>query len=370
MKICKHCKREIKTGGETRQYCNDKCKNDYGNAKRKSMPKEKKYCTRCGLVEITGINQKYCEPCYPLHLIEKNNEKYKGKECCTCGICGFKGYSLVSHLNDKHNISKDEYIEQYNKSLDDVILPSVRRSWADKLTGENNGAFNHGGAFSPYSKKFVKYENMTDEQKEEKINKLYENLSATLTDGTGRLPTQTKYWTDKGFTEADATEIIRDRQTTFSLDKCIEKYGEIDGLERWNKRQEKWLSNFKKQNFSQVSQKLFWQIYELIKTQYSQIFFAQINPKTLKLEEHKNYEYMLKLKKSYCKLDFFIKDINKAIEFDGDYWHGEKRGNKKRDEIRDNEIMKQGIQIFHVKERDYKNNPDKTITECLDFIYG
>ena len=26
-------------------------------------------------------------------------------------------------------------------------------------------------------------------------------------------------------------------------------------------------------------------------------------------------------------LDFYIEDNNKVIEFDGDYWHGEKRGN-------------------------------------------
>lgn len=26
-------------------------------------------------------------------------------------------------------------------------------------------------------------------------------------------------------------------------------------------------------------------------------------------------------------LDFYIQDNNKVIEFDGDYWHGEKRGN-------------------------------------------
>lgn len=26
-------------------------------------------------------------------------------------------------------------------------------------------------------------------------------------------------------------------------------------------------------------------------------------------------------------LDFYVEDNNKVIEFDGDYWHGEKRGN-------------------------------------------
>ena len=76
------------------------------------------------------------------------------------------------------------------------------------------------------------------------------------------------------------------------------------------------------------------------------------------------------MRKSYVKLDFYVKDIDKCIEFDGDYWHGQKRGNQKRDKIREVEIMKSypTLKIFHVKERDYKNDPEKVINECLDFI--
>ncbi|MFW6029240.1 MAG: hypothetical protein ACOCRO_03200 [Halanaerobiales bacterium] len=88
-------------------------------------------------------------------------------------------------------------------------------------------------------------------------------------------------------------------------------------------------------------------------------------------ESGKNYEYKVETLKSYAKIDFYIKDINKAIEFDGDYWHGENRGNKQRDQIREDSILAKNpnMKILHVRERDYKNNPEETISQCLRFIY-
>jgi len=54
------------------------------------------------------------------------------------------------------------------------------------------------------------------------------------------LPNQIGYWIKLGYTDEEAVELVRERQTTFSLDKCIEKYGEIEGLQRWEARQAKW----------------------------------------------------------------------------------------------------------------------------------
>lgn len=48
------------------------------------------------------------------------------------------------------------------------------------------------------------------------------------------------YWTNKGFTEEEAIKIISKSQKTFSLEKCIEKYGSKKGKEVWQTRQDKW----------------------------------------------------------------------------------------------------------------------------------
>lgn len=49
-----------------------------------------------------------------------------------------------------------------------------------------------------------------------------------------------EYWTIRGFSEVEAKEKVSQEQVTFSLDKCIEKYGEPDGKQIWLNRQEKW----------------------------------------------------------------------------------------------------------------------------------
>ena len=49
-----------------------------------------------------------------------------------------------------------------------------------------------------------------------------------------------EYWISKGCTEVESKEEVSKQQATFTLKKCIEKYGEEDGKQRWLDRQEKW----------------------------------------------------------------------------------------------------------------------------------
>ena len=54
------------------------------------------------------------------------------------------------------------------------------------------------------------------------------------------LDTNLKYYTIRGLTEEEAKNALKERQTTFSLEKCIERYGEIKGKEVWQERQDRW----------------------------------------------------------------------------------------------------------------------------------
>ena len=51
--------------------------------------------------------------------------------------------------------------------------------------------------------------------------------------------TRIEYYLNKGMTVEEAKVALSERQSTFSKDKCIEKYGE-DGLKVWEERQNKW----------------------------------------------------------------------------------------------------------------------------------
>ena len=69
-------------------------------------------------------------------------------------------------------------------------------------------------------------------------------------------------------------------------------------------------------------------------------------------------------------LDFYIPELKKWIEFDGDYWHGEKRGNQQRDKQREKLIFDAipGIQLKRIQERAFRENSEQIISECIDWI--
>ena len=58
------------------------------------------------------------------------------------------------------------------------------------------------------------------------------------------------------------------------------------------------------------------------------------------------------------------------IEFDGDYWHGEKCGNQERDRKREEAIKKAmpSIKLKRISERDFKKNPESIVSECVEWI--
>jgi hypothetical protein len=99
----------------------------------------------------------------------------------------------------------------------------------DKMKGDKNPGFNHGGRLSPWKKGSINYS-------EESLKKAQENRSYT---------TRLSYYQDKGYSDEEAGLLLKERQTTFSMKKCIEKFGEDEGLLVFNKRQEKWQNTLK-----------------------------------------------------------------------------------------------------------------------------
>ena len=55
-------------------------------------------------------------------------------------------------------------------------------------------------------------------------------------------PNQLNYWIKRGYDTEESKLKVSEFQKMFSLEICIEKYGEIDGQEVFNNRQEKWLN--------------------------------------------------------------------------------------------------------------------------------
>jgi hypothetical protein len=61
-------------------------------------------------------------------------------------------------------------------------------------------------------------------------------------------PKRIEYWVKKGFSSEEAKNLISESQKTFSKKICIQKYGEEEGVEIFQKRQKKWINSLHTNN--------------------------------------------------------------------------------------------------------------------------
>jgi hypothetical protein len=93
--------------------------------------------------------------------------------------------------------------------------------------------------------------------------------------------TKIEYWLNKGYTEEVAKEKLSNRQNTFSLAKCIEKYGQELGIKKFNERQERWVSTLKtKENYVETQKSK--NVFKYGRTEKELLFkFAKFSEKTM-----------------------------------------------------------------------------------------
>jgi very-short-patch-repair endonuclease len=307
-------------------------------------------------------------------------------ETVTCRICGEQCKRIYGkHLKFAHNdMTTNEYKTLYPgapiMALSDKTKTTInsgkhmkeeryRKMFSEKIKGDKNP--NHTSkttegerkSRSPFSKEFIKYKD---------VNNIEEHIStfAKLAIKDRISDTTLQYYLDRGYNEEESTKLLKERQTTFSLEKCIEKYGDVVGHERWMGRQEKWLNNYKKVNYSKISQELFISIYETLKEIGfdEKIYFAKLDKDGIIHDTNKNYEYRLKLNKSYILPDFFIPSLNLILEFDGTYYHRNTTENKEREIRRDENIINSGYRVLHITESEYNENKELTILKLVNFI--
>jgi len=81
----------------------------------------------------------------------------------------------------------------------------------------------------------------------------------------------------------------------------------------------------------------------------------------------------------YLEIDIFIKELNKGIEFDGDYWHSPEILAKSRPawskdiinnygQIKDSFFSNKGIQILHIKESEWKKDKNSCLNRISEFL--
>lgn len=395
---CKFCAAVIPDSANPKKvFCDAKCNTEFKKAKsREKFRSSIKTCVICkSEYNPTRPIQKTCsDECEHKHLdnirlatnarqVEKRRKesliKFKDADPTTyveCGICGFKAEHLGSHIH-VHDISLEEYKEKYGQ------VASLERREA--VMGENNPAYGHGGKYSPFSKNFIKYDELSDEEVDAKINSLYEGNTQTRIDNCSN-PTTIEYYMNKGMSDVEAKKALSERQRTFSLEKCIERYGEIEGRIAWEERQQKWLTTLSAKSDSEkaeINRKKIPKSSIKSKSEISLLLKIQ-----QEFGEIVTQQFKMKRPNSNRHVSFDIKVGNAIIEFNGDFWHanpkffsyddklnfpGKRKGYTAKeiwdfDNEKNQIAIDAGFKILTVWENDYTSNPDGIIQYCINFI--
>ena len=356
----------------------------------------KRQCANCGKEFETNTKRKrFCS--VTCKYISWSKEDFPdGSDFVVCKECGVRARQLLQHVEKVHHMTVEDYCAKHNCTRYDLSCEALHKQMSTNISkachegrcgwqkGKENPSHSEecrNGRRSPWSMNYKGYDGLSNTEKKQKISQFAKNV-ADAREANGNNSLTVEYYVNKGFSIDEAKKKLKERQSTFSLEKCISQYGEDEGRKIFAKRQEKWQSTLKSKpmeeierinkakmlngkGYSKISQQLFNEIMLVIGNEYINVYYATNNPN---LDFN---EYMVHDNNTQCNffLDFYVKDNNKAIEFDGDYWHGEKRGNQKRDREREEKLKALGyVNILHIKERDYKANPQKVVDECVEFI--
>lgn len=312
-----------------------------------------------------------------------NNTLLQDKEnYIECKVCGSAVKAIAAHLK----LSKDGKHSGWDLSryktefpTEPIISTNTSKTLSEQSKGANNGMHSSKTtkefrkSISPFSIEFYKrkYPNETLDEQEKRLKKFigtvdYENR---LTE------TQLEYWIEKCDGDVlKAKELYKERQRTFSLDKCIKKYGKTKGTKVFNERQDKWhkslTKNGNKCGWSKISQELFREIGNS-ESRYGE----QGGELSLKDENGKIFFYD------------FVYD-NKIIEYNGDQYHANPkkygpdemshpyRKTKgysakdiwKKDAYKTLIAENQGYEVLVIWDSDYRKNKNKTILQCMKFL--
>ena len=364
----------------------------------------KRQCANCGKEFETNTKRKrFCS--VTCKYISWSKEDFPdGSDFVVCKECGVRARQLLQHVEKVHHMTVEDYCAKHNCTRYDLSCEALHKQMSTNISkachegrcgwqkGKENPSHSEecrNGRRSPLSMNYKGYDGLNNTEKKQKISQFEKNV-ADAREANGNNSLTVEYYVNKGFSIDEAKKKLKERQSTFSLEKCISQYGEDEGRKIFAERQEKWQSTLKSKpieeierinkakatsskflkSYSKISQCLFDAIYEQIKDSYTTIYYATLCT-SIKENSVQNHEYEVILPDGIHRyfLDFYVKDNNKVIEFDGDYWHGEKRGNQKRDREREEKLKALGyVNILHIKERDYKANPQKVIDECVEFI--
>lgn len=327
----------------------------------------------------------------------ENKEEIEGYDYVVCKICGEEVNRIYGAHLKRHGVTSQEYKTRYpgeplstKKDFKNTSKNSglhmkeekYRKMFSDKVKGDKNP--NHKSRTtdkerkerSPFSKEFLYHDS-----ENERLN----FIEKALKDRT--FTTRIEYYLEQGYSEVESEMLLKERQSTFSKEICIQKYGKIKGLKIFKDRQAKWQNSLLdngnlKCGYSKISQELFYRILEKYNIEDRHgVYFATKNQEFF--ISKKGIEYDPRI---FLQYDFCDKNRKKIIEYNGDEYHAnpnlyeaadnphpfrkhitaQEIWNKDKEKLRIAEV--EGYEVLTIWDGDYRSNKEKTLLECLKFL--
>lgn len=211
----------------------------------------------------------------------------------------------------------------------------------------------------------LRYPDLSHEDHLRMLNEHKSNVTKILQDPKNQVLC-IEHWLDKGYSIEEAEQKLMNeyQKRSFTLEKCIKKYGEEEGRKKFEERQIKW-------------QKTLHEVFGKSKIAQSHMANQIINEIKLKYNGEKEY-----LVNKYS-FDFRYKNI--LVEINGDYWHCNPKLYKpfefnkvvgkyaheiwKKDKSKKKVAEDKGYLVYIIWEYDYRKNPKETLDKCLSFIH-
>jgi hypothetical protein len=216
---------------------------------------------------------------------------HRDNSCFFCGNKGkfislSKGYRNLCSRDDcvkksfnSHSVEGIMYRKMVTKEEAEVLYEIENQDQLEKRTKTQNKLREKDPLWDKkrsrncvefwLEKGFTETESLT--KVNEVMNEIHEKTFKKFKDNkehyADKQPTRIEYYLKRGYSEKEAKVELSNRQTTFSLDKCISKHGEKIGTKIWLDRQEKWQKSLAengniKGGYSKISQILFYDILE------------------------------------------------------------------------------------------------------------
>lgn len=337
---CKQCGKQFHHTTPNKVYCSDECKQE----------SKKKICPICGKPFIqTAPANKYCsDECYKQakydllkqRVIEESKIEFTGEEgvdYVECKICGQRMSQFhVAHL-EMHGVTKEEYEAKYGK-----MQHFCSKHIEECFCGENNP--NHSSKVdeqtrkerSPFSKEFYKARDLSEKDREAFHKQVAENRSYN---------TRLSYYTDLGYDEDTAREMLAERQRTYKGGSYSKSAEELINLVLEDKIDD---------------------------------------PKFLHGHNEKRFSYDDNGVTKYFRYDLTNEETKRIIEFNGDFWHGNPEkydpqdintitgqtyeSISERDAFKQQIAVNNGYSVIVIWESDFKKNKDSIVETCKKFI--